>query len=196
MMLTSTQAAEEFKDEIPMFREASRRAWGDILSKYNEPGWDNSCRSHVLQMQSVLHAKEIFHSNAGVKHFTIDNRHVFIVREKGLFHFKQFDENHCTSNARTPAAELFYSQSELPQLEGCQRFAVGLIAKADWTGYVGIYMTYPKAFRKKPNWVLNITGTPVDIEALQDEFDESVSQPERRIKPRARPGRRAGDSAV
>ena len=195
-MRTSTQAAEEFKLEIPQFREASHLAWRDIVTKYNEPGWDNSCRSHVLQMQSVIHAQEIFHGNSDVEHFTIDNRHVFVVRKKGLFHFKQFDENHCTSNAKTPAAELFYSQSALPNLEDYQRFAVGLIAKPDWTEYVGIYMTYPRAFKKKPNWVLNITGTPVDIEFLQNEFNESVSKPERRFKPKTRPGKQADGTAV
>jgi hypothetical protein len=197
MMLTSMQAAEEFSDVIPVFSEAWKRAWTDILSKYNEPGWDNSCRSHVIQMQAVIHAREMFNGSPDVAYFRIDNRHVFTVRDNGLFKMKQFDENHVSSNYATVAAKVFDSQVQLLGLEDYQRFTVGFIPKPDWTSYVGIYLTFPKALRKKPNWALDITtGTAEDIESLQEQFDEPISQPERRFKPRKQSEKRAEGSGV
>jgi hypothetical protein len=197
-MLTSIQAAKEFEGVIPVFREAWRLAWVDILGKFNEPGWDNSCRSQVLQMQAVIHAKELFHGNSDVNHFKVEVRNLFLIREAGLFGLKQFDENHCTKNYATDGAKLFDSQSELPGLGDYQRYTVGILAQEDWTDYVGIYMACPRAIRQRPNWVLDITGEPVDIESLQSEFNESISQPtERRFKPlRKQSEERADDTGV
>jgi len=182
-MLNSMGAAREFGDVIPLFREAWKLAWADIIGRFNEPGWDNRCRSQVIQMQAVIHARELLSGNPDVRHFMIDNRHVFSVRNCGLFRLKQLDENHCTSNYATSAARAFDGQSQLSGLEEYQRFTIGLMPNPDWTDYVGIYMTFPKALRQRPNWVLDITGTPIDVESLQDEFNESVSKPERRFKP-------------
>jgi hypothetical protein len=197
MMLTSTEAAEEFSDVIPIFSRAWKMAWTDIVSKYNEPEWDNSCRSHVIQMQAVIHAREMFDGSADVAYLKIDNRHVFTVRDNGLFKLKQFDGNHASSNYMTVAARAFDSQVELMGFESYQRFAVGFIAKPDWTSYVGIYMTFPKALRKKPNWVLDITsGTAVDIEPVHEEFDEPISKPQRRFKPKKQSEKRADDAEL
>ena len=196
-MLTSTQAAEEFSDVIPTFRRAWEMAWDDLMNRFNEPGWDNSTRSHVIQMQAVLHTRELFDGSPDVAYFTINNRHVFTVRDNGLFKLKQFDENHCSSNYSTRAARAFESQAQLRGLEDYQRFTIGFIPKPDWTERIGIYLAYPKALRKRPNWVLDITtGTPVDIESLQNEFDEPISQPERRFKPKKQSDKRTGRTGI
>jgi hypothetical protein len=197
MALTATQAAEEFADVIPVFRRAWEMAWADNMNRFNEPGWDNSCRSHVIQMQAVIHTRELFDSSPDVAYHKINNRHVFTVRDNGLFKLKQFDENHCSSNFSTKAAREFESQIRLDGFEEYQRFTIGFIPKPDWTGYVGIYLAYPKALRKRPNWVLDITsGTAVDIESLQNEFDEPISQPERRFKPKKQSDRRTGRTGI
>ncbi len=197
MMLTLTQAADEFSDIMPVFTQAWTMAWSDILSRFNEPGWDNSCRSHVLQMQAVIHARELFSGNKEVRYFTYNNRHVFAVRNNGLFKVKQLDENHCSSNAKTTAAVVFDSQAPLEGFAEFQRFTVGLLPKADWLDYIGIYLTFPNGFREKPNWVLDITsGKPVDIEALQNEFPEHISQPERRFKPKKQSEKRADGTGI
>jgi hypothetical protein len=147
-------------------------------------------------MQAVIHARELFNGSPDVAYFKINNRHVFTVRDNGLFKMKQFDENHCSCNYMTQAAIEFDSQAELPGFEDYQRFTVGFIPKADWTDYVGIYLAFPKALRQRPNWVLDITGTPVDIESLQEEFNEPISQPERRFKPRKQSEKRSGGFRV
>ena len=193
-MLTAKQSAQEFSGEIPIFRQAWEMAKDDILKRFNEPGWDDSCRSHVIQMQAVIHARELFYKSPGVRYFTINKRHVFSVRDSGLFRLKQLDENHCTSNYGTDAAKAFDSDSALPGFDEYQKFTVGFVPKPDWTGFVGIYLTFPKAFKEKPNWVLDITGEPVDIESLQEEFNESISQQERRrFKPRKQSEKRSDD---
>ena len=191
------QAAEEFSDVIPIFAQAWNMAWGDLMDRFNEPGWDNSTRSHVIQMQAVSHARELFNGSPDVAYFTVNNRHVFQVRDNGLFKFKQLDQNHCSSNYPTPAAFEFENQGRLYGLEDCQRFTVGFIPNPDWTDYVGIYITFPKALRQAPNWVLDITsGVAIDIESLQEEFDERISQPERRFKPIKQPGKRKIDGSI
>jgi hypothetical protein len=195
-MLTSMQAAEQFEEFIPGLREAWKLAWADMLTKYNDPRWDDRVRSNVIQMQAVSHARELFQGNPRVRHDQIDGRHVFVILEKGLFRLKQLDENHCTSNYQTDAARRYDGTKSLPGFEGYQRLTVGLMPDTNWTNYVGVFMTFPNGFRKKPNWVLDITGVPVDIDALQTEFNESVSQPERRFKPRRKSEERADGTGV
>jgi hypothetical protein len=191
MSLTSMQAAEEFSDVIPIFSKAWNMAWIDLRDRFNEPGWDNSTRSHVMQMQAVNHARDLFNGSPDVAYFTFNNRHVFQVRDNGLFKLKQLDENHCSSNYSTLAARQFENQGQISGLEDCQRFTVGFIPNPDWTDYIGIYLTFPTKLGAKPNWVLDITnGVGVDIESLQQEFDERISQPERRFKPIQQPGKR------
>jgi hypothetical protein len=195
-MFTAVQAAEEFKDIIPVLRESWQRAWRDMLTRFNDPNWDGRCRSTVIQMQAVIHFRLATYDHHLVTPHIIDNRHVFVVNESGLFHFKQLDSGHCSKNIPTRAAMAFLEQDEIPGFESYSRFTVGLVPKPDWTDYVGIYMTFPKATGQN-NWVLDITKTAVDIDTLQNEFDESVSQPPRRFKPIRKPGeKRRGEAGA
>jgi hypothetical protein len=196
-MLTSLEAAEEFGDVIPGFSEAWALALADMFGIYNNPDWDNSVRSQVIQMQAVIHAKQLFAGNPDVQHFKFNNRNIFAVRESGVFMLKQLDENHCTSNYGTPSAKAFDGQEELSGMPEYQRFAIGPVPNLDFTEFVGVYMTSPKAYRQKPNWVLNITGgVPVDIEPLQTLFDEPVTKPSRRFKPLRKQSEKESDGGV
>src|SRR5882672_189223 len=113
-MFTAVQAADEFSEIIPVFRDSWKLAWRDMLTKYNDPVWDNRCRSTVIQMQAVIHAGMATYDNQSVTRYVIDNRHVFVVEDRGLFHLKQLDDRHCSSNYRTRAAVAFLEQEEIP----------------------------------------------------------------------------------
>lgn len=195
-MLTAIQATEKFEAIIPVFRESWKLAWRDMVSTYNDPNWDNRCRSTVIQMQAVNHAKELTMDNPDINHLNFDSRHLFLFQDQWLFGLKQLDDRHCSKNFPTPAALAFAKQQELAGLEAYPRYTIGLLPNPDWTDYIGVFLTYPKATGQN-NWVLNITGAPVDIESLQSEFNEPISQPERRFRPIRRAGEeRSGESGI
>lgn len=90
--MTSDTASEKLKSVLPLYRHAWELAFNDILTTYNNPGWNNGCRSHVLQMQAVVRAKEALFGASGVKHMVVDKRDLWEINKFCIIRLKQLDE--------------------------------------------------------------------------------------------------------
>ena len=183
-LMTSTKAIERLAPVIPLMRESWKRAWGDITGEYNNAEHDNRCRTTILQMQAVIHAKRLTAEYLDYK--CVETRHLFILPGVAVLRLKKLDQEHLSRNYPTKTSERIYRQQGIPGLEDMPWLTVGLVPNEDWVDYAGIFITYPK-WSGANNWVISITGEPQDIDQLQTTFYEEIetsnAQP-RRFKPK------------
>jgi len=177
---------------IPPLRESWKRAWADITTDYNNPEHDNRCRSTILQMQAVIHAKRL--TAEFLDYRPIATRHLFVFPDVAVFRLKKLDQLHLSRNYPTRTSDAIYRQEGLPGLNDIPWLTGGLVPDEDWVEPVGTFITYPK-YSGANNWVIDITAEPHDIEELQTTFHEEMETPDaesRRFRPkRTDQGKRA-----
>jgi hypothetical protein len=182
--MTSSGAINTLGPVIPSLRESWKRAWSDITGEYNNPEHDNRCRSTLLQMQAVIHAKRLTAEFLDYKY--IDTRHLFVLPEVAVFRLKKLDQHHLSKNYPTDTSNKIYRQQGLPGLDDIPWLTVGLVPDEDWVEPVGTFITYPK-YSGANNWVLDISGEPQDIEDLQTTFYQDIEATDaqsRRFRPK------------
>lgn len=169
--MTIEHAMEYLQPVLSIFTQAWRAAWDDMLNRYNDPDWDKRCRSTVLQMQAVIHAKRLCHGMPEVICLPFEQRSLFQYREVAIIQLKQLDEQMRARNYQTQTAKSFASQDELRGLSALPRLTIGLVPDAHWLSIAGIYVTFPHSISGN-NWVLDISGDPVDVNTTEFAFDE------------------------
>jgi hypothetical protein len=192
--MTSPEAIEQLRPVFPPLRESWQRAWADLTGKYNNPEHDNRCRSTILQMHAVIHAKRL--TAEFLDYTPIETRHLFVLPDVAVFRLKKLDQQHLSRNYPTETSNKIYRQQGLPGLDDLPWFTVGIVPNEDWVDYAGIFIAYPK-WSGANNWVIDITGEPHDIDELQTTFHEDFEATDgesRRFKPKRTDQQRRTDA--
>ena len=173
------------KNVLPVLSGSWAKAfWKVAYGEYFHPDHDSRCRSTLLQMQAVIHAKAPLMNDHGARYCCLCSQHVFTLPDIAHLVMKGLSSiSLCPSFSPTRRAKRFYSEAELPGLENLPRLICGLVPNHTWSEINGIYITSPRKEGSSINWVLDIYDAKEHIDNLQFEL-EFESKPK---KPRFRP---------
>ena len=173
--MTQSDAIIQVGNVLSVLSDSWRKGWNDTLGRFFEPEHDRRCRSCILQMQAVIHAKKPLMSDYGARLHSRHSQHIFTIPDIAHIVMKQLRAaDLCPNFSPTTHARQFYSQDDLPGLENSPRLICGPVLSHDWTALDGIYLTFPNKEGRANNWVLNISdhAAPVDNGQLQIDLED------------------------
>ena len=172
--MTEIEAQKKLGKEISILRESWKKAWQDIYGQFFHPEHDPRCRSVILQMQAVIHAKEPLIRDCGARYHLRHTQHIFEIPETAYIVMKQLRTNRNPIYNRTKHAAHFYSQTMLKGLQGHPRLICGFVPTVDWVEIAGIYLTFPNSEGLSNNWELDISAgvEPIDVAQVRMDLED------------------------
>jgi|GEM_PF-1213258 len=181
-MLTKAQAENYLQPYMVAIQETITTGfayyyerYGDVCHKHQARSRANLVNDHIVDF-----AKSILTRLAGVKQFTIFGRHLFIIQDKLVLHFKKLDHRKISSNYPTLFALDYNRQLELPGVPPTlPRLIAGFVPSKDWSRIEGIYITCP--YGDTIAWDINVTSQhALETIPLQLTKDEQSTVPNRK----------------